>query len=95
VRTYRSERGHQDRDKAKAGVRGDTRVYWLIELRRAGTRVPVYPTLYAQLQAATSFPATVAAPAHEVYFAALKNGETDNFFGPVVTAQPVERTLTL
>jgi hypothetical protein len=55
----------------------------------------VYPPLYAQLQAATSFPATVAAPAHEVYFAALKNGETDNFFGPVVTAQPVERTLTL
>ena len=73
----------------------DTRVYWLIELRRWGRRVPVYASLHARLQEAASFPVTVADPAHEVYFAALKNGETDNFFGPVVSAQPVERTLTL
>ena len=30
-----------------------------------------------------------------VYFAALKNGERENFFGPVIAATPVDQTLTL
>jgi hypothetical protein len=30
-----------------------------------------------------------------VYFAALKNGERENFFGPVIAGTPVDQTLTL
>ena len=41
------------------------------------------------------FPFTVEIKERSLYFSALLNGEENNFFGPVIGAEPVERTLDL
>ena len=47
-------------------------------------------------QAATSsFPYTVENKERIIYFAALKNGDEDNFFGPIVTTNPVDQILNV
>lgn len=42
-----------------------------------------------------SFPFTVERRDRTIYFAALRNGERENFFGALITSQPVNQTLTL
>jgi hypothetical protein len=39
---------------------------------------------------ATSFPFTIERRDRSIYFAALTNGEAENFFGPVISKEPVE-----
>src|SRR5206468_1345786 len=42
-----------------------------------------------------SFPFTMTWQPRELYFAALRNGEADNFFGPVVSSWPTEQPFML
>jgi hypothetical protein len=72
----------------------DTRVYWLIEGHKAGKRIREYKSHGGQISS-LSFPHTVENNERTVYFAALRNGEEENFFGPVVYMNEVDQILEL
>ncbi|MDA2911876.1 C25 family cysteine peptidase, partial [Nitrospiraceae bacterium AH_259_D15_M11_P09] len=77
------------------------RTYWLIEGSHSGLRMGQVPGVglgqgnAAEKAAPASFPFTVEWAPRFLYFAALKNGDSSNFFGPVVMAWPVEQNFTL
>jgi len=74
----------------------DTRVYWLTWGNGIGRRVQA-ETLQPSAEAGpSSFPFTVEWKPRTVYFAALLNGDADNFFGPVLTSGgPVSQAITI
>jgi len=73
-----------------------TRVYWLIRGSRPGLRVPTTPAAGNGLAEPQSFAFTVVLQQRTTYFATLLNGENnDNFFGAVVTNEPVDQPLTV
>jgi uncharacterized repeat protein (TIGR01451 family) len=73
-----------------------TRVYWLVREGDFAKRIPIAPASNAGGPVGTSFPFTVIREDRSVYFAALLNGEdNDNFFGAVVSSDPVDQTLVL
>jgi len=72
----------------------DTRVYWLVSASGSGISVPRIVAM-RPLQAPQSFPYTVERKDRTTYFAALLNGDADNFFGAIVASQPVDQPLTL
>ena len=72
------------------------RVYWLVAEGDPGKRILSAPGVASDAQSAGSFPFTVIREDRTVYFAALSNGENnDNFFGAVVTSDPVDQTLNV
>jgi signal peptidase I len=73
----------------------DARVYWLVQGAEPGQRIAVLEGNRGQPTSARSFPFTVERKDRTVYFAALKNGEAENFFGPVVGTEEVHQTLTV
>ena len=72
----------------------DTRVYWLIEGTRLGKRIKTKQSR-SRVAGAPSFPHTVHLKERNIYFAALKNGDTDNFFGAVVSPEGADHILTI
>jgi hypothetical protein len=82
------------------GVADDTpdsgeRVYWLVEGRTPGNRVGPgagAPMLRPTLQ---HFRSRVTRADKTIYFAALLNGDEDNFFGSVVTNSPVAQDIVV
>jgi hypothetical protein len=70
----------------------DTRVYWLIEGSRPGKRIQEFKG-YSGSLSSSSFPYTVEKKDRTIYFSALRNGELENFFGPVVSSVPVDELL--
>ena len=72
----------------------DTRVYWLIEGTRHG-KATQDKAERSWVAGAPSFPHTVHLKERNIYFAALKNGDTDNFFGAVVSPEGADHTLTI
>jgi hypothetical protein len=72
----------------------DTRVYWMVEKTGPGKRVKTQKASDWPLKA-QSFPLTTTYREKTIYFAALKNGEKENFFGPLVSTEPVEQILTV
>jgi hypothetical protein len=72
----------------------DTRVYWLVAGTTPGKRVQQVKEQGIPA-VATSFPYTVERKDRVVYFASLRNGEKENFFGPVITSNPVDQSLTV
>ncbi|TLY20283.1 MAG: DUF2341 domain-containing protein [Nitrospirae bacterium] len=73
----------------------DTRTYWLVAGSQAGKRVSWAPGRQAGALAPLSFPSTLDWRPRILYFAALLNGEADNFFGPIVSTEPVDQDFTL
>jgi hypothetical protein len=74
----------------------DTRVYWLTWGNGNGRRVPTQPFQSSTTAGPSSFPSTVEWTPRTVYFAALLNGDADNFFGPVLTSgEPVSQTIAI
>ncbi|HXX45134.1 MAG TPA: C25 family cysteine peptidase [Candidatus Acidoferrales bacterium] len=66
-----------------------TRVYWLVQGSRPGKRISLVQAGGSGTGPA-SFPFTVLFEQRTTYFAALLNGENnDNFFGAIVTSEPV------
>ncbi|MGD0013196.1 MAG: C25 family cysteine peptidase [Bryobacteraceae bacterium] len=72
-----------------------TRTYWLRAGRQSGLRVRSQSGLAASARPATSFPFTIEWQPRTLYFAALLNGDAENFFGPVVTTEPVSEVLNV
>ncbi len=72
----------------------DLRVYWLVAGSQPGQRIPVIQSSAAP-GAGGSFPYAVERKDRTVYFSALLNGEKENFFGALVTANPVDQVLRL
>jgi hypothetical protein len=72
----------------------DTRVYWVTVGAQAGLRIPQVKAS-GLATAARSFFTTVERRDRSVYVSSLRNGEKENFFGAVITASPIEQTLTL
>ncbi len=82
------------------GVAADTldsgeAVYWLIEGDRPGRRVGLGASFPLLRPTAQSFPAVTTRADKSVYFAALLNGDEDNFFGSVVATTPVAQSLAI
>lgn len=72
----------------------DQRTYYLVAGKEPGLRIrglqsPAHPS------PAGSYPLTVERRDRTIYFSALRNGDKENFFGAVVSGQPVVQTLTL
>ncbi len=72
----------------------DTRTYWLIGGAQPGLRINKAPVVNSY-PSGESFAYTVERRDRTIYFAALKNGDDENFFGAVVTGSTLERRLTL
>jgi hypothetical protein len=72
----------------------DAHVYWLVAGDFAGKRIRVVKN-EGKSGGARSFPFTVERRDSTVYFAGLKNGEADNFFGQVVTSKGVDQVVSL
>lgn len=72
----------------------DTQVYWLATGLQPGTRIKSLRATGGTPSPA-GFPYTVERKDRTLYFAALKNGDAENFFGPVVASAPVDQSLTL
>jgi hypothetical protein len=70
------------------------RVYWLVGGPRTGKRIATSSAEGSALSAPQSFPFTVVLQQRTTYFATLLNGENaDNFFGAVITSEPVNQQL--
>ncbi|HEY4708814.1 MAG TPA: C25 family cysteine peptidase [Candidatus Acidoferrales bacterium] len=73
-----------------------TRVYWLVRGWRPGTRIPAVPSAGGGPGSASSFPFTLLFEQRTTYFAALLNGvNNDNFFGAIVTSDPVDQVINV
>ena len=64
----------------------DTRVYWLVVGQSPGKRITTIVNQPGQASSESSFPFTLEFKERSIYFSALKNGEQNNFFGPVIGA---------
>ena len=67
----------------------DTRVYYLVEGAVAGRRIATVEAPPLANSVPASFPLEVVRIDRALYAPAIRNGETDNFFGPVVGFEPV------
>src|SRR5262249_44010502 len=72
----------------------DAHIYWLAAGAQPGLRIEKVKTK-GEVTGAASFAYTVERKERTVYFAALRNGDTENFFGAVVARDPVDQSLTL
>jgi hypothetical protein len=74
----------------------DTHLYWLTWGNGSGHRVATAPLQVSAGAGPSNFPYTVEWKPRTVYFAALVNGDADNFFGPVLTSsEPVSQAMTV
>jgi hypothetical protein len=70
----------------------DTRVYWLVSGLRPGKRIEEYRSVGGQISS-LSFPYTVEKKDRTVYFPTFKNGDLENFFGPMIYQSRVDQLL--
>ena len=71
----------------------DAQVYWLVEGADLGQRAPALMPPWAATPEPTSFSYTLEQRERTIYVAALRNGEEENFYGPVVSATPVDQVI--
>jgi hypothetical protein len=72
----------------------NTHVYWLVVGGRPGTRVRTLKTTGGP-PLPGSFVSAVERKDRTLYFSGLRNGEEENFFGPVVGSNPVDQSLMI
>jgi hypothetical protein len=72
----------------------DARTYWLVVGSNPGKRIGQV-TSGANRLGAGAFPQVVERKDRTIYFAALRNGDKENFFGAVIAGAPVDQALTL
>jgi hypothetical protein len=72
----------------------DTRVYWLIEGTRLGRRIKTKQSR-SGIPGIQNFPHTLEIKETNIYIAALKNGDEENFFGAVVSSESVDHILNI
>jgi predicted extracellular nuclease len=71
-----------------------THVYWLIAGNQPGLRLEQIKGAGAKASPA-SFAYTIERRDRTIYFSGLRNGDRENFFGPVITRTPVGQSITL
>ena len=71
----------------------DAQVYWLVEGAELGQRAPALMPPWAATAEPGSFSYTLEQRERTIYVAALRNGEEENFYGPVVSATPVDQVI--
>ena len=71
----------------------DARVYWLVAGSGYGLRVPRVLSNSDGATGSPSFPFTVEKRDRSIYFAALLNGDAENFFGNVVGSDGVDERI--
>jgi uncharacterized repeat protein (TIGR01451 family) len=72
------------------------RVYWLVRGTHAGKRIAMEPRATPGSSGPQSFLSTTIREDRTTYLATLLNGEdADNFFGAVITSEPVDQPLTV
>ena len=72
----------------------NSHTYWVVAGGQKGARIKTFPTV-GNLNAPGSFIDKVERKDRTLYFSGLRNGEAENFFGPVVATTPVVQSLTL
>ncbi|MFY9610165.1 MAG: C25 family cysteine peptidase [Blastocatellia bacterium] len=75
-------------------VSTDARVYWVVNGDRSGKRIAVAAG-DGSGGGVTSFPFTVERRDRTIYFSSLRNGETENFFGQVITSNGVDQAVAV
>ncbi len=73
----------------------DERTYVVSQSVSGAAKTVVRKSAAGNVAAAASFPFTIERRDRSIYFAALINGDADNFFGPVLAKSPVELALTV
>ena len=73
----------------------DARIYWLTLAAQPGPSIPEVKVETRRQEGAPSFRATVERRDRMIYFPALLNGDEENIFGPVVSADQATQTLAL
>ena len=75
----------------------DTNVYWLAAGNARGLRFDTVgaPAGAAVQNSRASFWSTLQRKDRSIYFAALKNGDAENWFGPMVSADPLDVVMTV
>lgn len=73
----------------------DSRIYWLVVGTTNGLRIRDVASPPRVMSSDSGFLLTVERRDREVYFAALNNGDAENFFGPIVSTAPLNQVLTL
>lgn len=72
----------------------DTRVYWIVTGSTAGKRIQAFKAGdFDSSVEPSSFACTTERRDRVIRFAALTNGEAENFFGPPISSAPVEQRL--
>src|SRR6202008_2783046 len=75
-------------------VSSNTRVYWLAAGGQPGMRIE--KGLGKGLPSSSQgFTYTVERKDRTIYFGSLRNGDAENFFGPVIANEPVDQTLNV
>ena len=72
----------------------DQRVYWLVSGSQPGLRIKQVNGAGRPADS-QSFLYTAERKDRTIYFSALRNGERENFFGPVIAASPVDQSITI
>lgn len=72
----------------------DVQIYWLAVGSQRGQRIQIKDGS-GNPGGAQSFSYTVERKDRSIYFAALRNGDKENFFGSLIAAEPVTQALTL
>lgn len=72
-----------------------SRIYWLIAGTQPGQRIQQVKSVAGLGSSASNFAYKVERKDRMIYFASLRNGDKENFFGAVVTRTPVDQSLTL
>lgn len=73
----------------------DIHTYFLVAGSQPGRRIKLSQGGSGGPGNAQSFPFTIERKDRSIYFAALKNGDADNFFGPIVSSDPVTQSLAV
>ncbi len=74
----------------------DTRTYWVVEGEGRGRRVRLEDRNATGVVGPSSFPFTVERKERTIFFAALDNGDKENFFGEVIYPEfPTDQTFEL
>ncbi len=72
----------------------DTHTYWVVGGKHPGKRINSVRS-DPKPGGARSFAYTIERKEKTIYFSSLRNGDAENFFGPVVASEPVHQELTL
>ncbi len=73
----------------------DKQIYWLTSNLGMGKRINVQSSPGGNNNGPSSFQYTVERKDRSLYFSSLRNGDAENWFGPVINTNPVSQTVNI